>query len=124
MASAATASTAATTTRSSTALYYEAGRNLVNQTRGLKWAEGHYKKADTNSSEPPYTGARPSVRLCVRPEHSRCVHKGNHEIFIHFRTTNNSPIKNNYANYIIFPGIAILRIRVLENHSFRGTRID
>jgi hypothetical protein len=36
-------------------LYYEAGRNLVNHTRGQKWAKGHYKRVDTNSSDPPTT---------------------------------------------------------------------
>jgi hypothetical protein len=77
--------------------------NLVNHTRGQKWAKGHYRKADANLSDfplqkrqapshpppPPrpvvwrpflvnsksHTGARPLVRLCGRSELSRCVHK-------------------------------------------------
>jgi tubulin beta len=27
--------------------------NLVNHTRGRKWVKGHYRRAGTNSSEPP-----------------------------------------------------------------------
>jgi tubulin beta len=27
--------------------------NLVGNTRGQKWAKGHYRRADTNSSDPP-----------------------------------------------------------------------
>jgi hypothetical protein len=56
---------------------------------GINWAKAHVHKswariemnppcrevaAFVVNSE-PHTGARPSVRLCVRPELARCVHR-------------------------------------------------
>jgi tubulin beta len=32
--------------------------NLVNHTRGEKWAKGRYRRADTNSSDPHYKSAK------------------------------------------------------------------
>jgi hypothetical protein len=53
----------------------------------------------------PHTGARPSVRLCVGPEFSRCVHKKNpHERTLSFSSAaqNNIPAfkKNTDENHV------------------------
>ena len=33
--------------------YYEAWRNLVDNTPVQKWAKDHYRRTDTNASDPP-----------------------------------------------------------------------
>jgi hypothetical protein len=62
--------------------------NLVNRNAGASnnWAKAHYTEAGHAShctpcsvaafviSSEPHTGARPSVRVCVGPELTRCVH--------------------------------------------------
>jgi tubulin beta len=40
-------------------------KNLVNHTRGQKWAKGHYRRVDTSSSDPPLQKRQAPILLTL-----------------------------------------------------------